>query len=147
MLKGAFLTIPIPLIWLVRDCISSYFHLIFGCCACFFTGAPLPQPRYAAILPEAARPKPTQSSPARPAKRVGGDTKQKRVQGTVDIPQGKRQVGFQDCVDRKDGVRPDNHVDLHQWRGNVWKVANKKGHHDCTWWQNMKDVDSSILWS
>lgn len=59
-------------------------------------------------------PEPTQSSPARPAKCVGGNAEQQRVQSTVDIPQWKGQVRFQDGVDGKDRVRPHNHIDLHQ---------------------------------
>lgn len=31
-----------------------------------------------------------------------------------------------------DGVRPHNHIHLHQWGGNIWKIANKKGHYSCT---------------
>lgn len=142
MLKGAFMAISIPLIFLFGDCISLFVHLLSiaftinllsGCCARFFTWTSLPQPRHAPILPVAVRPESTQSSPACPAKCVGGNTEQQWVQSTVDIPQWKRQVRFQDCVDRMDGVGPHNRIDLHQRRGDVRKVANKKGHHDCTW--------------
>lgn len=58
-------------------------------CARILTRTSRPQPRQASVLQGTARSKPAQSSPARPAKRVGRDAEQQRIQSTVDVPQWK----------------------------------------------------------
>lgn len=74
----------------------------------------------------------SQCSQARSAKRVRGNAEEQRVECSINIPEWKWQVGFQDVVDRMDGVGPNNHIHLHQWGGNIWKITNEKGHYSCT---------------
>ena len=111
------------------------------------TGAPLPQagltphchpPRVAPVAPrsEAA----TQGPAAGSAKGAGGDAEEQGVQGTVDVPQGQRQVGLEHRVDREDRVWPHHHVHLHEWWGDVGEVADEERHQYSTWKANDKTI-------
>lgn len=111
----------------------SLISQLTGCFTpCPFAGSALIQSRKTTFPPNAVMLQSTQCSQARSAKRVRGNAEEQRVECSIDVPEWKWQVGFQDIVDRMDGVRPNNHIHLHQWGGNIWKITNEKGHYSCT---------------